>query len=153
MAEELKVHIDNYRYTEKTLNNIKFSLLDTPERFYEESSIMNHCVKTYCLNVAKGHYIIYSVEDLESGDRATLSINSNHVFSFNQLKAKNNKKSTDKIINSVKEFITTFFNIIDFSKNYDLIPDIQPKTYLAEEIILQNINEVQEINNYDDDFI
>ena len=119
---------------------MKFSLLDTPERFYEESSTMNHCVKTYCTSVANGHYIIYSVEDLKTGDRATLSVGISTTFIFNQLKAKNNAKSPERIINCVKDFVGKFFNIIDFSYSDDL--NLNAVFYIKqpEDVILENNN-------------
>jgi hypothetical protein len=149
LGEKLQNHIKNYRYTEGIFDNVKFSLLDTPERFYEESSIMNHCVKTYCTHVSDGHYVIYSIEDLETRDRATLSISISAVFSFNQLKAKNNARSTNKIISCVKDFVSKFFNINDFAscsdlntKDYFTFKDVRP-----EELILQNNNMQYVIDN------
>ena len=150
--EKLTNHVNRFRHTEGVFDDIKFSLLDTPERFYEESSVMNHCVKTYCQNTSEGLYVIYSIEDLNTGHRATLSINSkNNVFSFNQLKSKNNSKATEKIINSVKNHIALFFEIKENS-NRDLFLETQNIPF--EEIVLrQNNNAVQqlEFNNLLDD--
>lgn len=156
--EALTKHLSNFRHTEGIFENISFSLLDTPERFYNESSVMNHCVKTYCNNTADGHFVIYSVEDLDTGDRATLSISCiNGMFTFNQLKAKNNAKSTEKIINCVKEFILNFFNIKDYPNSSDLLLTKQHlKDIPLEEIVLQQNNNImmQEffIENNDIDF-
>lgn len=162
LNEKLKLHINKFRHTEGVFNNIKFNLIDTPERFFEESSIMNHCVKTYCSDVANGHYIIYSIEDIETGNRATLSVNTKEIFAspkcykdviytFNQLKAKNNAKATERIIDSVKDFIYKFFEIKDCSKHYDLQITIIKEVIKEEDEILilnnliaqeHNINEI-----------
>lgn len=156
MSKKLKEHVERFRYTEGVYDNIEFKLLDTPELFYEESSVMNHCVKTYCTSVSNGLYIIYSIKDLESGNRATLSLNTKEgSFTFNQLKSKNNSKATVKIINCVKEFISDFFNITEIDKCYDLILDNKVDNYNQnlpiEEIVLQQLqenNEARIINDY-----
>lgn len=152
LSEELKIHMNNYRHTEGIFDNIKIHLIDTPEKFYEESSVMNHCVKTYCTNVAKGNYVIYSLEDTETKDRATLSISVNSYlnggtiensgfpkYTFNQLKAKNNARSTERIMDAVKVFIHNFFNIKEYNNCYDLecknnVKKLQPE----DEVLIQN---------------
>ena len=152
LNEELKLHIEQFRHTEGVFENIKFQLIDTPERFFEESSIMNHCVKTYCTSVAQGHYVIYSIEDITTGDRATLSISIQGTltssdgskittYTFNQLKAKNNAKSTEIIINSVKDFIDKFFKIQDYSRCNDLeLEDFKRKKELELEDAILALN-------------
>jgi len=159
LSEDLKIHIDKFRHTEGIFDNIKFNLIDTPEKFYEESSVMSHCVKTYCANVAKGSFVIYSVEDLETMDRATLSINIQYsnidsdgskktIYTFNQLKAKHNAKATETIINSVKDFIKKFFEIKEYNNCYDLkLPEtIQQAKHIENEMLDFNFN-VQELQN------
>ena len=119
---------------------------------------MNHCVKTYCTNVAKGHFVIYSLEDTETGDRATLSINIQNViispdgddsnvvtYTFNQLKAKNNARPTEKIINTVKDFIKDFFKIKEYGDCYDLRPlaaVVKPPIQVEDEILIYNNNNI-----------
>ncbi len=140
LSENLQKHINNFRYTEGNFDDISFELIDTPEKFYEESSIMNHCVKTYCSDVSKGHYIIYSVKDLTTNDRATLSIGVSTTFTFNQLKGKNNVKSTDRIIESVKNFIDNFFNIRNYDNCYDLNRmDFKVKIQPEDEVMENNM--------------
>jgi len=133
-SEMLKVNLLNYRPSEGIINGIKFELLDTAEKFYEESKHMNHCVQTYCKQTCDGRYVIYSIEDVDSKERATLSINRMvplHLeqnfprteidYSFNQLKAKNNQKSSEKIIGAVRELCAKFFNLKNI-QSYDLTP-------------------------------
>ena len=65
------------------------------------------------------------------------------MFTFNQLKAKNNAKSTEKIINCVKEFILNFFNIKDYPNSSDLLLTKQHlKDIPLEEIVLQQNNNI-----------
>jgi hypothetical protein len=140
MSEELNTHVSKYRHTETIIDDIKFSIIDTPEKFYEESSVMNHCVKTYCHNVAAGYYIIYSVEDLNSKDRSTLSVSitkmvGKELYSFNQLKAKHNGKSTERIINSTIKFIDEFFGIKEHHFNDLTIRELQKASSLEEHIL------------------
>jgi hypothetical protein len=131
-SEMLKVNLLNYRPSEGVINGIKFELLDTAEKFYEESKHMNHCVQTYCKQTCDGRYVIYSIEDVDSKERATLSINrmvplnleqnlpgTEIDYSFNQLKAKNNQKSSEKIIGAVRELCAKFFNLKNI-QSYDL---------------------------------
>jgi len=132
-SEALKIHLSNYKQSEGVIDGVKFELLDTAEKFYEESKCMNHCVQTYCKQTSEGRFVIYSIEDIDSKERATLSINrmvpiqleqnldAKIEYSFNQLKAKNNQKSSEKIISAVRKLCDKFFNLKDI-KSYDLTP-------------------------------
>ena len=122
MSKNLANQIAYYRNTEVIIEGVRFVLLDSVEKFYDESSIMSHCVKTYCVNVAKGHYVIYSVVDNETEERATLSISirnnelldSHDVpfsYSFNQLKSKQNRRAPNKIIAASIKFLKDKFKI------------------------------------------
>lgn len=144
LSSNLSAHINKYKNTECDIDNIRFTIIDTPERFYEESEFMSHCVKTYCSSVAQGQFIIYSLEDLTTKDRATLSVSISNIkdniviYNFNQLKSKSNRKATDQIINSTKKFIKKFFKIKD-ENSYDLKTEkIEVKKEL-EDIILEEI--------------
>lgn len=161
LSVELEEHLKSFRHTEGVFDSISFYLLDTPEKFYEESSAMNHCVKTYFTNVARGYFVIYSIEDTLTGDRATLSISidksekAKNVFTFNQLKAKNNRKTTSKIIEYVKEFIERNFKINNVSNSYDLQYEMVVENKEIEDLVLENHNyngqivEPYEPNNYE----
>ena len=140
-SEELKKHLSGYRETERTIDGIKFELLDTAEKFYEESKVMNHCVKSYCKQTSEGQFIIYSIEDIETNERATLSINKRkqnnsflpilgeletigaqiNQYSFNQLKAKNNQRASAKLINAARKLCSDFFGLKNI-ESHDLTP-------------------------------
>lgn len=145
-TEELAKHIEKFRHTEGVFEDVNFSLLDTAEKFYLESSVMNHCVKTYCTNVVRGHYVIYSIEDLITKDRATLSISiqnnsdtNSKIYTFNQLKAKNNAKSTEKIMGTVRQFIYRFFSIKNTDSSDIKITDTNfALSHIEDEILLAN---------------
>lgn len=119
----LKKHVAHFKHTEVMLNKISFSILDTPERFYDESDFMNHCVKTYYKCTAEGKYIIYSVVDSTTNDRATLSISlvGNDGYYFDQLKAKHNQKTTVNIISATRKFLEKYFKIDTEQDKCDLL--------------------------------
>ncbi len=128
------------------INNITFNLIDDVVSLEKESKIMNHCVKSYAQSLSEGKHLLFSIFDKTTGDRATLGFsnlksNSFSAFhdiakdnglkisdhwNFSQLKAKYNKKTTQKIVDAVKSFgeeILKKNNIsytMDFS-NYDLV--------------------------------
>ncbi|HUS49717.1 MAG TPA: PcfJ domain-containing protein [Candidatus Paceibacterota bacterium] len=168
-TEELKKHLLEYRKSEGIIDGVKFELLDTPEKFYEESKVMNHCVQSYCKHTSEGRFVIYSIEDVDSKERATLSINRTLPFgeqalmdkveySFNQLKAKNNKKSSEKIISAAKKLCSTFFDLKNINSG-DLTPgsttengglfDMRLNQFAP--IAAQNNNNLNELNNYLDE--
>jgi hypothetical protein len=159
------------------INNITFNLIDDVVSLEKESKIMNHCVKSYAQSLSEGKHLLFSIFDKTTGDRATLDFsnlksNSFSVFhdiakdnglkisdhwNFSQLKAKYNKKTTQKIVDAVKSFgeeILKKNNIsytMDFT-NYDLVLKSNKINYAGLNI---NNNIDEEIDNMIDnvDFV
>lgn len=161
LSENLKTHTLKYKNTESEVDGVKFVILDSPERFYEESDYMNHCVKTYFQSTAKGNYVIYSVEDLNTKERATLSIRISYTedkvpyYSFDQLKAKNNKRASENIIGSTLKFIKKFFKINQWISHDLELQKKSEKTIEDEALdnIVINIIEPAEVRNNENDWL
>ena len=106
------------------INNITFNLIDDVVSLEKESKIMNHCVKSYAESLSRGRHLLFSVVDKTTGDRATLdfyNLKSNSFASFHeiaeqqgveikdswnfsQLKAKYNRKTTKRIVDTLSVF-------------------------------------------------
>jgi hypothetical protein len=99
---------------ETIIDNIRFKLIDNISLLELESKEMNHCVRSYAQKMSEHKNLIFSIKDLDNGDRATLEFfNSNlesskdikkDFWTFNQLKAKFNTKTTQKIIDATIKF-------------------------------------------------
>ena len=109
-------------------NNIQFNLIDNVDSISKEGNEMKHCVRTYARRLSEGKHLIFSIQDMENNDRATLEFfndkNESDIedfWIFNQLKAKYNKRASDKIINSLQDFVDNFLvkNSLNIKINYN----------------------------------
>ena len=97
-----------------------------------------------------------SIQDMENNDRATLEFfndkNESDIedfWIFNQLKAKYNKRASDKIINSLQDFVDNFLvkNSLNIKINYNSY-DLMNK---EKEDLLNHYNYEILQQNYNDD--
>tara|TARA_Y100000389_G_C17456356_1_gene518454 strand:- start:752 stop:3064 length:2313 start_codon:yes stop_codon:yes gene_type:complete len=132
-------------------DNINFKLIDNINSLSEEGSVMRHCVKTYARGMAQGKYLIFSVKDLSTQERATLQFrakpekNGLVSWTFEQLKGKFNSQSSQRLIDSIKLFVDNFLlkNNIKVNikyKEWDLIiGDVKEKSLHERHILAPEI--------------
>lgn len=129
----IKRFAEKYKKLKLTeIDGVKFSLISNVIELEKESQDMKHCVKSYARGIAEGRHLIFSVTDTEDDSRATLEFyrvvnlisDDDDEWNFSQLKAKFNKRATNKIIDSVFKFCKeklekekVKYNISDYSKN------------------------------------
>lgn len=143
IKEFSKQYEDISEYSE---DNIYFKLIDNINSLSEEGSTMRHCVKTYARGMAEGKYLIFSVKDLSTPERATLQFrarqekNGTVSWKFEQLKGRFNCQSSQRLIDSIKLFVDNFLlkNNIKVNINYkewDLVRREKKEHSLNERLI------------------
>ena len=156
IKEFSKQYEDISEYSE---DNIHFKLIDNINSLSEEGSTMRHCVRTYARGMAEGKYLIFSVKDLSTLERATLQFraiqekNGMVSWKFEQLKGKFNRQSSQRLIDSIKLFVDNLLlkNNIKVKINYkewDLVIREKKEQPLNERVV-----EVPDIHDMADEEI
>jgi hypothetical protein len=159
--EKIRKFCENFKEINyNIIENVSFKLIDNIEDLLEEGSFMKHCVGTYASQLANGKHLIFSVKDLDTGERATLEFynldyndffgtNAN-VWVFNQLKSKYNSKASKNIIEKFKIFNKKLqksgLQIKVDESSYDLLFEERKKLIIEnEQLILNNFNNDEDI--------
>ena len=165
----IKEFSEKYKIIDKIiLNEIEFKLINNISLLENESKEMKHCVRTYAKGMSEHRHLIFSIKDLETGDRATLQFQnlyneiSNDInkdfWRFNQLKAKHNQKSTQKIIDTTIDFCEKVLkkNNIKYElkkDSYDLRLDNQKDFGPIDlgNVVFQDLPQINPVLDYEDE--